>query len=77
MTNWIDFKQLRSKLNFEAVLRHFNVEVKKKGTQHHGFCPLPEHNGKRNSPSFSANLNAAYSSASDVAPKATSWSSRP
>src|SRR5688500_18590417 len=26
------------------------------GGQHHGFCPLPNHNGKRNSPSFSANL---------------------
>jgi DNA primase len=30
--------------------------VKRKGNQHHGFCPLPNHNGKKNSPSFSANL---------------------
>lgn len=55
-TNWIDFKSLRSKLDFEAVLKHYGVEVKRKGSQHHGFCPLPNHNGKKNSPSFSANL---------------------
>jgi DNA primase len=56
MPAWIDFKELRSKLNFEEVLRHYKVEVKRKGNQHHGFCPLPNHNGKKNSPSFSANL---------------------
>jgi DNA primase len=56
MSIWIDFKELRSKLNFEEVLRHYGVEVKRKGNQHHGYCPLPNHNGKKNSPSFSANL---------------------
>jgi DNA primase len=56
MKTWIDFKALRAKLDFEQVLRHYGVEVKRRGTQHHGFCPLPNHNGKRNSPSFSANL---------------------
>ena len=56
MSNWIDFKELRSKLDFEAVLRSFNVEVKRKGKQHQGYCPLPNHKGNRNSPSFSANL---------------------
>lgn len=54
--NWIDFKALRKQLDFAKVLKHFGVEVKAKDTQHHGFCPLPNHNGKRNSPSFSANL---------------------
>ena len=53
---WIDFKALRAQLDFEQVLRHYGVEVKRKGDQHHGFCPLPNHQGKRNSPSFSANL---------------------
>ncbi|MGA9451866.1 MAG: CHC2 zinc finger domain-containing protein [Verrucomicrobiia bacterium] len=53
---WIDFKALRAKLDFEQVLRHYGVEVKRKGNQHHGYCPLPNHSGKRNSPSFSANL---------------------
>ncbi len=56
MSNWIDFKELRAKITFESVLRHYGVEVKRNGNQHHGFCPLPNHNGKKNSPSFSANL---------------------
>src|SRR5438105_10938491 len=56
MNTWVDFKKLRSKLDFEQVLLRYGVEVKRKGNQHHGFCPLPNHNGKRNSPSFSANL---------------------
>src|ERR1700690_1165208 len=55
-TNWIDFKALRARLDFALVMEHYGVEVKAKGTQHHGYCPLPNHNGKRNSPSFSANL---------------------
>jgi DNA primase len=54
--SWIDFKALRAKLDFEQVLRHYGVEVKRKGNQHHGYCPLPNHNGKRNSASFSAHL---------------------
>jgi DNA primase len=54
--NWIDFKALRAKLDFEQVLQHYGVQVKRKGDQHMGFCPLPNHDGKGNSPSFSANL---------------------
>jgi DNA primase len=56
MRAWIDFKELRSRLSFEKVLERYGVEVKRKGNQHHGYCPLPGHVGKRNSPSFSANL---------------------
>lgn len=56
MKEWVDFKALRGQLDFERVLRHYGVEVKRKGAQHHGYCPLPNHNGRRNSPSFSANL---------------------
>lgn len=56
MSAWIDFKELRAKLTFEQVLRHYGVEVKRNGNQHHGFCPLPNHNGNKSSPSFSANL---------------------
>src|SRR5258706_16364664 len=55
-TTWIDFKALRAKLDFARVLEHYGVQIKTAGKQHHGFCPLPNHNGKRNSPSFSANL---------------------
>ncbi len=54
--NWIDFRALRACLDFAQILEHYNVEVKAKGKQHHGFCPLPNHSGNRNSPSFSVNL---------------------
>ena len=56
MKAWVNFKELRSRLSFEKVLERYGVEVKRKGKQHHGYCPLPGHVGKRNSPSFSANL---------------------
>lgn len=56
MSNWIDFKALRRHLDFERVLAHYGVEVKRWGGQHLGFCPLPDHKGRKNSPSFSANL---------------------
>jgi DNA primase len=56
MSTWIDFKALRAALDFEQVLKHYGVEVKRKGVQHLGFCPLPNHGGKKNSQSFSANL---------------------
>jgi DNA primase len=55
-SQWVDFKTLRQQLSFEAVLRHYKVEIKAKGKQHHSFCPLPKHGGNRNSPSFSAHL---------------------
>lgn len=55
-TNWIDIEELKQELDFGRVLRFYGVEPKTRGEQHHGFCPLPLHNGKRNSPSFSANL---------------------
>jgi DNA primase len=56
MTNWIDFKGLRKELDFAEVLCHYGVELNLRGQQHHGFCPLPSHEGKHNSPSFSANI---------------------
>jgi DNA primase len=57
-TVWIDFKALRDKLNFTEVLKHYGVELKLKngGARHQGFCPLPGHNGRRRSPSFSCDL---------------------
>lgn len=56
MSSWIDFKDLRTRLDFGAVLRHYGVTLNVKGQQHNGFCPLPGHPGKKKSPSFSANL---------------------
>jgi DNA primase len=52
---WIDFKVLREQLDFVEVLRHYGVELKRKKNQLVGFCPLPNHNGQRKSPSFSVN----------------------
>ena len=43
--NWIDFKELRSQLDFAQVLEFYGVKVKRKGDQHMGYCPLPNHNG--------------------------------
>jgi DNA primase len=57
MATWIDFRELRNKLDFLDVLRHYNVTVKVKGRQAQGFCPLPMHEGKGRSPSFSVNLD--------------------
>ena len=57
MNTWINFKELREKLNFETVLRDYGVEVKRNGTQHKGPCPLPGHDGERKAPAFSAELN--------------------
>src|ERR1700733_13170216 len=53
---WIDFKHLRSTLQFQIVLDHYQVSLRVKGDRATGFCPLPTHQGKRNSPSFSVDL---------------------
>ena len=58
-SQWIDFKELRAKLRFAEVLQSYHIQVKVKGDRATGFCPLPchpKHDGKRHSPSFSANL---------------------
>lgn len=52
--NWINFKELRSRLQFASVLRFYGVTLSEKADQLVGFCPLPAHNGMKNSPSFSA-----------------------
>lgn len=56
---WINFKELRDRLNVAEILASYNVQVKVKGDQAQGFCPLPmhrKHEGRRKSPSFSVNL---------------------
>lgn len=55
-TTWVDFKTVRSTVSFQAVLEHYGVELKSKGDQLQGFCPLPGHSGQRKSPSFSVNV---------------------
>ncbi len=60
MDTWVDFKELRARLKIADVLSRHNVQLKVKGDRATGFCPLPGHQskgeGKRHSPSFSANL---------------------
>jgi DNA primase len=53
---WIDFKEIRTSLRFTEVLAHYNVQLNVKGERATGYCPLPNHQGKRKSPSFSVNL---------------------
>jgi DNA primase len=53
---WVNYKSLRAELSFVEILHHYGVELKERGEQWQGFCPLPTHEGKRNSPSFSANV---------------------
>jgi DNA primase len=54
--SWIDFKQLRQELNFVELLHYYEVEFKTKRDRATAFCPLPEHNGKRRSPSMNFEL---------------------
>jgi DNA primase len=55
--DWVNYKSLREELSFIEILYHYGVtELKERGEQWQGFCPLPTHEGKRNSPSFSANV---------------------
>ncbi len=55
---WINFQELRDKLDFRTVLEHYGVRINAKNhVQHHGPCPFPTHEGKPRSPSFSANLD--------------------
>ena len=56
MRVWINFTELRKKLRFEDVLTHYGVSVRRKGEQHIGPCPLPNHIGSKSAPCFSANL---------------------
>jgi DNA primase len=53
---WVNYKALRSELSFIEILHHYGVELKERGEQWHGFCPLSTHEGKRQLPSFSANV---------------------
>ena len=57
--NWIDFRELREKLDFGAVLAVYGVELHatdRKG-QARVACPLPGHAERRERKTFSANLS--------------------
>lgn len=57
MPQWVDYKEIKSEIAFTDVLEHYRIELKVKGRQATGFCPLPSHDGNRKSPSFSVNLD--------------------
>lgn len=54
--NWVDFKQVREGVDILQVLDGYGIELRVKGRQAQGFCPLPTHEGQRRSPSFSVHL---------------------
>ena len=40
---WVNYKSLRAELSFIDILHHYGVELKERGEQWQGFCPLPTH----------------------------------
>lgn len=56
MSEWVDFKELRGRLDFGAVLTHYKIEPNANDGQHISVCPLPSHKGTKTAKSFSANL---------------------
>lgn len=56
MSQWINFKELRRKLDFRRVLESYGIKITTKTTQHLGFCPLPHHPSGKREATFSAEL---------------------
>jgi hypothetical protein len=58
MAEWINFRELRSKLKFRDVLEKYHVplHLRAGGKQAIAQCPLPMHGDNRTKQSFSANL---------------------
>lgn len=56
MSQWINFKELRSKLDFHAVLKLYGIETDDGSEQHTGPCPLPKHPKGKTGNTFSAQL---------------------
>jgi hypothetical protein len=40
---WVNYKSLRAELSFIEILHHYGAELKERGEQWQGFCPLPTH----------------------------------
>jgi DNA primase len=54
---WINFKELRRKLRFENILRHYTIEVKRKGDRVTASCPLPGHPARTDGTPRTASLS--------------------
>ena len=52
-SNWVDFKAVKAAVSLEMVLDHYGIELKRKGDQLTGSCPI--HDGS-NPSQFSVNL---------------------
>ena len=57
MSTWINFKELRQRLRFEDVLRHYSINVKKRGTRVIALCPLPGHPARTDDSPRTASLS--------------------
>ena len=41
MINWLDFKSIKRTVTLESVLRHYQVKLRRSGTdQYRGCCPI-------------------------------------
>ncbi len=47
MANWVDYNQIKNKIDFQKVLDNYNLQFSKKGEELIGACPLPDHAGNR------------------------------
>ena len=56
MATWIDFRELRKRLDFKEVLNAYGVDFKLRGDQARGVCPLPTHQSSEGKPTLSVNL---------------------
>jgi DNA primase len=57
MPTWIDFKELRRRLRFEDVLKHYGIDVKRRGDRVTAFCPLPGHPARTDGAPRTASLS--------------------
>ena len=61
MSTWIDFKELRKKLQFSEILRHYQIVAKVKGDRGYALCPLPSHPPRNDEKKRTASLSINFS----------------
>jgi DNA primase len=47
MSDWVDYKQLKTQISFKAVVEYYQLHFNTKGDELVGICPLPDHAGDR------------------------------
>ena len=45
LKKWVNYQQLKDRMDFQRVLDEYGVEVTYKGNQATAFCPFPDHEG--------------------------------